>query len=74
MALGHVYALLGAIVFLATMVLAPYPLVTIRASEMLGDILNVPCGEAWLLGSDDVSLAFSISISTAGCIIGSFLG
>ena len=58
MALGHVYALLGAIVFLATMVLAPYPLVTIGASEMLGDIINVPCMKSWLLVSDALSLLF----------------
>ena len=74
MDIGHVHALLGVIVFIATMVLAPYPLVAIRASAILGNILNATCGKSWLFGSNSLSLPFSISISVVGRILGSLLG
>ena len=73
MAFRNVHALLGSVVSLATMVLAPYPLVIIGASEMIGGVLNAPCVKACLLGSDSLSLSFSISFSTVVRICGSFL-
>ena len=63
---------MGAIIFLETMVFAPYPLVTIGVSGFFGGVLNSPCGKAELLGADALSLPFSIS--TAGRILGPFLG
>ena len=69
---GHVHALLGAIVFLATMVLATYPLVTIRASEMLANILDTQCGKVRVIFSAALYLPFSSF--TVGRILGSFLG
>ena len=71
MAFRHVHVLMGAIVFLATMVPAPYPLVTIGASEIIADILGTQYGKSHLLGSAVLFLPFSIS--TVGHVIGSFL-
>ena len=73
MVLGHKNALPGAIIFLATMVIAPYPLVTIGASEMFGAVLNAQYGNARLLCADALSFPLSISISAAGHILGPFL-
>ena len=69
----HIHYVLISVFILTTMVIAPYPLVTIGASEMFGAVLNAQYGNAQLLCADALSFPFSISISAAGHILGPFL-